>query len=231
MLATAVFLFMPSSLAKALFSPAVPQKENVLEALLDLPAPPPINPLETTRARDDAFYDPRTPPPDNAPIEDLIDYWSHQSNNYRGVLYYLPRPSETVIQRLLTEGGNALIADVVMILPDDKRTSEIVKQIFDDPSTDKDEKSRLKNWLTLNSSYFADETERSAASLKDVDHYVSVPRQDALLSLTRHDWDRAKPIVDRLYADSSQPVSRALATWALYRHAMESATLTAIAAS
>ena len=36
----------------------------------------------------------KTPPPDNAAIEDLIDYWTHQSAGYRGELYYKPLPSE-----------------------------------------------------------------------------------------------------------------------------------------
>ena len=47
---------------------APPEKQKVLEALLNLPAPPPPNPLETIRQRDDAFYDDKNPPPDNAPI-------------------------------------------------------------------------------------------------------------------------------------------------------------------
>src|SRR5689334_15777829 len=88
MLATAVFVFMPAGLAKGLSSGSAPQKENVLQALLDLPAPPPPNPLESVRAHDASFYDPKNPPPDNAPIQDLLDYWRHFSENYRGIFYY-----------------------------------------------------------------------------------------------------------------------------------------------
>jgi hypothetical protein len=225
MLATAAFVLMPKGIAKSFFPRQVPAKENVLQALLELPAPPPPNPLEAARARDDSFYDPKNPPPDNAPIDELMDYWSHQSENYRGVLFYLPRPSERVLQRLLNEGGSSTVANILNVLADDKSTGDVVKQIYDDPSTPKELKGRLRNWLTQNSSYFIDDTERSASDVKDVGTYVSVPNQTALLALTRHDWDVAKPIVDRLYNDGSQPVSHALATWALYRHAMESGDL------
>ena len=224
-LAAVVSVFLPSSLAMGLFTSAAPQKENVLEALLDLPAPPPPNPLETTRSHDEAFYDPKNPPPDNAPIEDLIDYWSHFRENYRGILYFIPKPSARVVERLLSEGGPTVVQNVIDLLPDDKHTGDVVKQIYDDPSTSKEMKSRLKSWLTLNSSYFADDTERSASRVKDVDNYVPASHQNSLLALTRHDWDRARPVLDRLYSDASQPVSKALATWALYRHAMESGDL------
>ena len=222
MLIAAFAVFIPSGRAKGRIDLAPPSRQDLLEGLLALPAPPPPNPLESSSTRDDAFYDPKNPPPDNAPIEDLIDYWSHQSDSYRGVLFYSPRPSEKVLQRMVAEGGMSAIGDIVNILPDDRATGDLVKQMFDDPSTPKELKGRLRSWLTLNSSYFIDDTARSAHALKDLNNYVSVPNQNALLALTRHDWESARPIVDRLYNDANQPVSKALATWALYRHAMES---------
>ena len=38
--------------------------------------------------------------------------------------------------------------------------------------------------------------------------------------LAKYNWDAIRPTVDRLYGDSGQPVSRVLATWALYRHSL-----------
>ena len=134
MLATAVFVFMPAGLAKGLFVPAAPQKENVLEALLDLPAPPPPNPLETQRSHDDSFYDPKNPPPDNAPIEDLIDYWQRQTQaNYRGGVYFVPKPSSKVTERLLAaeEHQPGIVLGLLSVLPDDSRTSDLVKSLYD----------------------------------------------------------------------------------------------------
>ena len=224
MLAIGIFVLMPASAARSLFGTPGPEK-NLVEELLDLPAPPPPNPLEPARPRDESFYDPKNPPPDDAPIQDLIDYWSHFRENYRGVLYYIPKPSARVVERLLSEGGPAIIPEVLDLLPDDKLTGDAVKQLYDDASTPKELRARLKHWLSLNSSYFADDTLRSASLVRDVDRYVPPPSQNALLALARHDWDQARPVVDRLYNDRSQPVSRALATWALYRHAMDSGDL------
>ncbi|HEY2846996.1 MAG TPA: hypothetical protein VGI80_04210, partial [Pyrinomonadaceae bacterium] len=75
--------------------------------------------------------------------------------------------------------------------------------------------------LTTNSPYFADKLARNAGKLHDTDNYVDVSDQNSLLALTRQDFDAARPTIDRLYGDNSQPVSKALATWALYRHAMD----------
>jgi len=84
MLLSAVFVFMPSGLAKTILPG--PQKENVIESLLKMPAPAPPNPLEPNQERDESFYDPQRPPSDDAPIDDLIDYWTNQSAQYRGSL-------------------------------------------------------------------------------------------------------------------------------------------------
>jgi hypothetical protein len=57
--------------------PLVEAKENALLKLLNLPAPPPPNPLSTGAGspRGDKFYDKSNPPKDDAPIADILDYW------------------------------------------------------------------------------------------------------------------------------------------------------------
>jgi hypothetical protein len=222
MLATAVFVFMPVGSAKGLFGPAAPQKENVLEALLDLPAPPPPNPLETQRSHDDSFYDPKNPPPDNAPIEDLIDYWHRQTQaNYRGGVYFVPKPSSKVTERLLAaeEHQPGIVLGLLSVLPDDSRTADLVKSLYDGngPAASKKE---LRQWLTMNSAYFAEDLERVSSKTHDVGGYVSLENEDNVLALTKYDWDRARPVLDQMYSDPSQPVTKVLATWALYKHAI-----------
>src|SRR4051812_32391671 len=80
-------------------------KSDPLAGLLRLPAPPPPNPLVPKQGgnHDEAFYRPENPPPDNAPIQELIDYWSHQVSVYVGALAKKPIPSEKTIERLLNE--------------------------------------------------------------------------------------------------------------------------------
>src|SRR5215471_11019423 len=85
MLVFGVFVFSPGSLAKV-FEPR-PVKENLIEALLNMPAPPPPNPLETASRHDASFYDTKNPPPDDAPVGDLVDYWTQQSSQFRGALF------------------------------------------------------------------------------------------------------------------------------------------------
>ncbi|WP_210756605.1 hypothetical protein, partial [Gordonia paraffinivorans] len=81
----------------------------------------------------------------------------------------------------------------------------------------------LKDWLFYNSDFFIKDLEKKANSVQPLGEYVS--NQDELLALVRQDWNRAEPIVNRLYADRQQRVPQVLATWALYRHALETNSL------
>ena len=44
--------------------------------------------------------------------------------------------------------------------------------------------------------------------------------QDEVLALARVDWDKAKPLLERMLGNSNQPISQTLARWAFYKHAM-----------
>lgn len=206
--------------------PPVEAKENPLQALLNLPAPPPPNPLVRNPAknRDAKFYSKSNPPGDNAPIEDLLDYWQQQNEVYQD-LRYAPEPSEKVVDRLMKEIGRkpSLLTSYISVLERDPRAAEFVKDIYDRESTsdvfDKDGRKLIKQWLTYHSPYFSNDLARAAASVSDTGEYVT--NQEQLLALTRVDFDKARPLIDRLYADSSLKTSRVLARWALYRHALE----------
>lgn len=227
MLGMSVFVFMPKGLAQGVFSPRSfnREKENVLEALLNLPAPPPPNPLDVAGERDESFYDPKKPPPDDAPIDDLIDYWSRQSSGYRGSLYHLARPSERVAGRLLNaiENDPSRFSGLSKVLPDDTRTVDVIKGVYErlgESGSNKEMREGLREWLKFNSTYFAEDVERTASATRDSGGYVSLENENNILALTKHDWERAKPIVDRMYSDASNPVTKVLATWALYKHAL-----------
>lgn len=210
-----------------LFGPAA-AKEDPIVTLLNLPAPPPPNPLVRTPegSRPAEFYDKNSPPADDAPIEDLIDYWTRMSSAYQE-LGYNPKPSGRVLDRLLREieKDPDKIGNYINLLDDDghsaKLASDIYRRLSAQGTEDQRElKKTLKRWLTFHTNEFSTDLERAASRVGDVGEYVS--NQDDLLALTRVDWEKAEPIVERLYADPSQKVSQVLATWALYRHAMES---------
>ncbi len=217
-----------------LFPPAE-AKENVIIKLLNLPAPPPPNPLVNgTRQRDQKFYDKNNPPSDNAPIEDLIDYWTNQASNYRGALFFTPTPSERTLARLANEMAKKpeLALQLINIWPDNKAAAEAIKDLYDksggDGGMNEDERRQLRQWLRFNSPHFTRDLERVSQQIKDENNYVSLSNENNLLALTRYDFDKASPIINQLYNDSSQPVSRALATWALYRRALETDSLSDI---
>jgi hypothetical protein len=203
---------------------------DVVTALLDLPAPPPPNPLvkRPVRERDEKFYSKKTPPDDDAPIEDLLDYWQNQSSNYQEMAYNIT-PSAKALERLLdaVEKDPDKLAGLLNILPGNPETAEFVKRIYDTtvpkgPLTGDEDVGpgeAIKAWLKYHSPYYSDELLEEARAVGDSEAYVT--NQGELLALTTVDFSRAQPIVNRLYNDATQPVSQTLAKWALYRHAIE----------
>lgn len=216
-----LFLFPPHRVTAA--------KENVLITLLNLPAPPPPNPLvPVMRNRDEKFYDKDTPPGDDAPIDELLDYWRTLDSRHVE-LGYNPKPSERVLERILAEieKDHTSLTQYLNILPDGERSADFVKDLYDSEGAngvfERGERQQIKKWLTYHSPYFSNDLARIAQQVGDANEYVT--NQDELLALARVDFDKARPLIDRLYADSSQRVSQVLAKWALYRHAMETNAL------
>lgn len=203
-------------------------EENPLLTLLNLPAPPPYNPLVTLspqRHRED-FYSRSKPPGDDAPIEDLLDYWRRHGQAYLSDLQYKLVPSEKVLDRLIDEikKDPSSVVQYLNVLPEGPRATEFVKGIYDDGALwegrESDGRPALKRWLTYHSPYFSSELARVASRVTDANEYVTHHKD--LLALGRVDWDAASPIVSRLYNSPGQPASRTAALWALYRHALDS---------
>lgn len=207
------------------FMPASEAQENTILLLLEMPAPPPPNPTyrPAFSERSEDFFDKKTPPPDNASTEDLLDYWKHQ-NQYDAKYQYVPEPSPKTLERLLgeVEKKPELLSQVIYSFPESTETAEFVKRLYDaemsDQKFDAEWRTAVKKWLTYHTSYFSGELYQIAKEAADTDEYVT--NQDEVLALARVDWEKAKPILDRLLADSNQPVSQTLARWAYYKHAI-----------
>lgn len=199
-------------------------KEDLITELLSMPAPPPPNPLvRNAPSNPEWTLDKRNPPKDDAPIEELMEYWGVQSARYSETAYsIMPSPRSLERIRAEIEKDPSTMASYVNLMRDSRDGADFVKRIYDtlppgDPG-ENNERATLKNWLKMNSSYFSAQLEKTAKGIGEQNEYVT--NQNELLALARHDWDGARPTVDRLYGDTAQPVSRVLAIWALYRHAL-----------
>lgn len=218
--------------------PPAEAQENVLQKLLDLPAPPPPNPLFRVRYgvnRADEFYSKKNPPADDAPLEDLLEYWQTQSANYQELGYNI-KPSEKTLERILEDvkENPDKLPQFLNALPRTDEVIEFVKKLYDEyKEKDSDEEGEVnenwletvKTWLKFNSKYYSDELFEVANQAADTEEYVS--NQDELLALARVDWDKARPIVERLYNDKNNKAAGVLARWAFYTHALEEESLDA----
>ncbi len=197
---------------------------TVLQDLLDLPAPPAMLAEQEVKEYSPAFYDKKNPPPDDAPIEDLLAYWAMQ-NSLNTNLSYNIKPTETVAQRILEacEENPKIINGYLKILPANTRLVVMVKRFVEDETLAKESepywRNQLKEWLKFNSDVYSSALLKKAQQVKDDKEYVT--NQDELLALGKVDWETAKPIVERLDNDKTQPVSSTLAKWVLYQRALE----------
>jgi hypothetical protein len=134
-------------------------------------------------------------------------------------------PTDKVLDRLMAEmeRNPDLAPDLINVLPRNSRSADFVKGLHDRAIGREDgtveRRAMLKRWLKYNSTYYSDELARDAARVKDSNGYLT--NHSDLIALARVDWDRANPIVSRLYADSSQRASQTAARWALYLRAIE----------
>ncbi len=207
------------------FLPTANAEKNLLENLLNLPAPPPSNPLVVNdrKIRPADFLNKNKPPADDAAIEDLLAYWQN-INQFNEKFTYTPEPSDRTLERLRgeIEKNPELLPSLLGTLPETSESANFVKDLYDrEMSEKKYERSwreTVKRWLTYHSNYFSDELARVAEQVGDTGEYVT--HQDELLALARVDWNKARPILERLLNDRSQPISQTLARWAFYEHAV-----------
>jgi hypothetical protein len=226
-----VLLLLVLEFSFSFLSSAQNNDEKLLKDFLDIPAPAPLNPLFSMRrnantkvSREPEFYKKNNIPPDDAPIEDLLDYWSKQSANYRELGYNV-KPTDKTTERLLEycEDNHLTLLMLINIIPGKPKFAEVIKQIYDVEMQNKTPNTAfiypVRRWLVYKSNYFSDELLKSAQKVKDQNEYVTY--QDDLIALTRVDWEKAQPILDRLINDPTQPVAATLAKWCYYIHALE----------
>lgn len=219
-------LIVLAGFAAFVFMDTAGAQNNLLSDLLNLPAPPPPNPVfQGTRSeRNEDFFSKKNPPADDAPIQDLLEYWQNQSSTYRELGYNI-KPSEKALERIMAEIEKSpeTVNNFVNILPENQDSAEFVKRMYDSlPDAgegDRYQRESLREWLKFHSNFFSDDLETISQTVGDSGEYVT--NQDELLALTRVEFSKAQPILNRLYNDPSQPVSQTLARWALYRHALE----------
>lgn len=112
---------------------------EVMRQLLALPAPTP----RQTQTLADAgpeneeaqkFFDQNNPPPDDAPIEDVLMYWVWWATASNG-----PVPSDIIQQRLLQVCVDDIkkLPNIVSVFPYRESTAKRIKELFDKASGDK----------------------------------------------------------------------------------------------
>lgn len=218
LLTAGLFVFLPSSEA---------QNQNVspLPALLNLPAPPPPNPFyrPTFSERSEDFFSKKNPPSDDASIEDLMDYWQRQ-NSQTGQLAYTPKLTDKALKRILNEIERKpeKLVEYLNLLPESEETTEFVRNLHNNEISarklDSSWRTTVQRWMTYHTPVFAEELYQKARLAADTKEYVT--NQEDVLALARVNWEMAKPLLDKMLADSTQPVSQTLARWAYYKHAL-----------
>ena len=196
--------------------------DAVMKQLLAAPAPTPRNgeTSETQKVRPPNFFDSDNHPPDDAPIDDLIDYWIGRSNPlYKG------GPSNTVRQRLLDWSGDDLkkLSPLLPLFTASETFAERIKQAFDKGANDpelKYQRQEIKKWLVFNSTYFLGELLSLASKANDNSKSAFIENETALKALTKVDWSAAKPLLETL-VNSGQQGTSTLALTLLYRHSVD----------
>lgn len=189
-------------------------QNSVISNLLNLPAPPNLSVEDFYRARTQDFLGKNNPPKDDAPIEDVLEYWENQNNSYVELGYNIATSSRN-LERILAEIEKKpeSLTNFLNILPENPGTANLAKRFYEQASADEnftpEWKSQVKRWLTYHSDYFSDELLKTTQKVGDADEYVT--NQDELLALARVDWEKARPILERLIADDKQPVLQTLA--------------------
>ena len=202
-----------------------PDSADVLKQLLAMPAPTPRGSPAPTGADlkmdQPGFFSRRNPPPDDAPIRDLVNYWNGWSRGNHGS----HKPSKTVMQRILDYvlAEPERLAIYLHMVPANETTIAKVKELYDkeqnEQQLDSGWSQQVKEWLLFNSNHFLDELAALARKVKDSAKGGNLNKQEALIALASLDWSNAEPLLRSLLA-SAQPRSSTLALSLFYQHAI-----------
>lgn len=198
--------------------------EKLLRALLDLPAPPPIKneARERFKERSEEFFFKKNQPPDDAPVEDLFDYWErHQSRvGFLGAI----SPSENALRRMMAaaESDPEKLTKFIAYLPETPEAVGFVRRMLAESAAKigVGGQEAAKSWLRYHSDANLDELLQAAQKSKDRKNGAA-RGEDELRALAAVDWDAARPILERLANDTSQIRSWVNAKRILYEHALK----------
>src|SRR5215470_10427621 len=162
------------------------------------------------------------PPADDAPIEDLVEYWSNRSNDRRSA--GLPGPSDTVRERLLdaAERRPWILPKLYDFLPQNSDMHDrLYKVLAKDPKEfDEIEENNwrvsLYWWLQSNTPYLRNELIEAVRTRDNNDS----DKLDEIEALAKLDWHTAKPLLEKIVA-SSRSVSYPKALSQLYEGAVK----------
>lgn len=180
------------------------------DVIADLLAMQPLLPEED--AAETTSEDEAKPPADNAPIKELLEYWTAHNSGISGQ----PKPSETVQQRLLEAVLNRpeWLQRLMGILPDTPATHDQIYQLLQsEPEEGAYWKITARVYLQHRSQYFRDDLLAEARS----DEFDA--RRGSLPSLAKLDWEAAKPIVEQMLGGTN-PDGAALALGVQHEHAV-----------
>jgi len=224
--ALAILFICPSGVCAQAPGPS----SEIVRLLLSAPAPTPRTAetsAETKKPRPSNFFDKNTVPADDAPLEDLVEYWTRWAHNTVNKHF----PSVTVRQRLL-DGSVDDLQRLFALLPlftSSEDEVEKIKQAFDQSENNpqlESQRQQIKNWLVFNSKYFIGELLSLANKVKDKKDEGYVENESALMALAKIDWIRAQPLLETLVNTGQQRTS-ALALTLLYQHSIKVKDLSA----
>jgi hypothetical protein len=193
---------------------------DVLRQLLSAPAPPPPTPEpEGKRKRSPKFFDINNVPPDDAPLQDLQDYWNNWAGRPKP-----PTPSTTVSQRLIDAAGEDFrqLERFLTVFSPSASFAERIKQVFDKEQGNPEFEGyqpAYKKWLLFNSKCFIGDLLAKASKAKDNEKDASIENAEELIALAKVDWSIAEPLLQTL-VNTAKPRTSTLALSLLYQHSV-----------
>jgi len=199
---------------------------EALTQLLSMPAPTPRTaetPKEDqkTKQRPPKFFEKDNAPPDDAPIEDILEYWNRWADTSTRA-----EPSDAIKQRLLDACLNdpEALPRFLPLLSSSEAAAAKVKELYDKKQSaqqlDDNWRDTVKKWLVFNSKYFLSDLVAVANKVKDDEKGGYVDKDEALVALARVDWPTAVSLLQSL-ASGGQRRTATLAFILLYKHAIK----------
>jgi HEAT repeat protein len=164
-----------------------------------------------------ASEDENKPPADDAPIKEMIAYWSRQD----GPGAQPPKPSDKVRQRLLEacEDRPEYLPNLLGYLPENTDTHDrLYKLLNEEPEIVETWKHYVRSWLQRNSAYFRDDLIKAARATNNND--LGGLNNEDLRALAQLDWNAAKPVLETLASAGNADVT-SFALTLLYEHAAQ----------